>query len=382
MRIEILGDPAGARVQFEHALQAQCSALSVALQVGAPSPDVSVVFPPTGPHWTTADKASTAYGHLAQARHGVLPVIDEALEASKLPGDIAQFNAFQSGLWKTAWTDGLVDEVLSLGWQRRRERRVFISYKRGDSGPVARQLHDALTDRGYVTFLDDVSIGKGLDFQRELRWWLTDADAMIVLATANFPKSQWCMEEINSAKSAGVGLLGVAWPHLPSDSIMEAIDSDQQLRLQASDFMAAARASSLPELTDEALTRVLAHTARQRAMSIRLRLEDLVPLATRMLLPAGGSLVPASAAGDFTFHDAMGDEHFIRLLPFRPDARAVHDAFSTSPPHIHTGCFYSECDELDPRARALRWLADGRMDPSTPPRRTRVWAYVGEKELT
>lgn len=380
MQIEILGDNSDLRSSFERALADQCAALSIDLQLAGSAPDVSVVFPPTGSAWTLVDKMSASYQHLKSAEHGVLPVVNEALEASKLPADLSRFNAFQTGIWNTAWADGLVDEVLSLGWQHRRERRVFISYKRSDSGLVARQLHDALTDRGYITFLDDVSIGKGLDFQRELKWWLNDADAMIILATTNLPNSRWCMEEINTAKSAGVGLLAVAWPGLSSGpSILDAIDLDQRLHLVTADFDGAATVQ-LSELAAEGLTKVLAHTARQRAAAVRLRLENLIPLARQALKPKNG-LVPAGEPGDFTFHDSAGSEHFVRLLPFRPDARALYEAFSSAASHQQAGCFYSECDEYDPRSQAIRWLADSRNDPTLPHRRTRIWAYVGDKEL-
>lgn len=417
MRIDLLGDPAGPRTHFEQSLRRQCGELAIELDLRdanhpadtidtTDAPAVAVVFPGTGAVWTEgqAEAAVAAYARFAEARYPVLPIVVDAPEARWLPATLSRFNAFQRGLWHHAWADGLVDEVLTLGWQRRRERRVFISYKRGDSGPVARQLYDALTARGYLTFLDDVSIPKGEEFQRELKWWLNDADVVMVLSTPGFQSSRWCVEEISAAKSGGIGLLGVVWPPEVFDNppqrafplppapppgkpvpqpVHAAIDPDQRLVLSQADFAGGpADPLWMQPLTDDGLATVMAHCARQRATAIRMRLENLIPLAEFVLKPSGG-LQPASAPGDYAFVDAQGGSAFVRLLPFRPDPRALHDVFASAGAEATVGCLYSECDVHDPRATAMRWLAAGRQGPAGAPRRsTRVWACVGDREIT
>lgn len=407
MLIEVCGDLDGLRPLFEATLRRQCAELSIGLdlvggRLGAPTVNacVTVIFPGTGTRWTASE--SDEFAHLANAGSPVLPVIDSAPEAALLPTALARFNAFQTGIWGSAWSAGLVDEVLSLGWQRRRERRVFISYKRSDSGPVARQLYDALTGRGYIVFLDDISIGKGLDFQGELKWWLNDADVLLVLVTPGFGNSKWCMQEINSAKSGGIGVLGLQWPcsvsgssptrafpsvaapsaGKPPASVATGIDADQLLSLYEADFTGA---PSDPlweqELTDDGLTKVLAHCAWQRAIAIRLRLENLIPLAQHVLKPSGG-LQPTGMPGDFTFVDSAGEDYFVRLLPFRPDARAVHEAFLSAGSQRNVGCLYSESDVNDPRAAAMRWLITGLQNDVTPPRRRRIWTCMGDKDVS
>ena len=411
MRIDLLGDPAGPLAHFEPALRRQCSELAIDLDLGeagagASAPAVAVVFPGRGAVWTEGQAGESTeglYARFAEARYPVLPIVVDASEARWLPAALSGFNAFQTGLWRHAWAEGLVDEVLSLGWQRRRERRVFISYKRSDSGPVARQLYDALTARGYLTFLDDVSIPKGEEFQRELKWWLNDADVVMVLSTPGFQSSRWCVEEISAAKSGSIGLLGVVWPAEvfgdppprafpqppappPGNPVLQpvhaAIDADQRLELKQADFTGGpADPLWAQPLTDDGLATVLAHCARQRATAIRMRLENLIPLAEYVLKPSSG-LQPAGVPGDYAFVDAQGGSAFVRLLPFRPDPRALHDAFKSAGAQATVGCLYSECDVQDPRADAMRWLATGRQSPANAAQRTtRIWACVGDREL-
>lgn len=405
MRVRIYGDLVGQRAAFEQALQAQCMELRIDLSLktsasGPDSPAVAVVFPSSGDAWSPADMDACA--SFAAVDYPVLPVIGSADDARGLPPALARFNAFQTKPWRQAWTVGLVDEVLSYGWLHRRERRVFISYRRTDSGPVAQQLYTALTRLGYVTFLDDVSIDKGLDFQRELKWWLNDADVVVVLVTPNFENSQWCMEEINFARANIIGLLGIEWPAsvfgpnparafpvappAPAGStspapVISNIDPDQRLSLAESDFMGATvDALCEQELTLAGLERIMTHCARQRAMAIRLRLENLIPQAAKVLKPQG-SLLSAGAPGDFTFTDAAGQMSFVRVLPFRPDARAIYATFLEAGTSSQVGCLYGESDPKDPRAEALRWLASGQRGDDANAPQMRLWACQGERTL-
>ena len=113
-------------------------------------PAVAVVFPSSGSAWTSGE--AQAHAVLKAVDFPVLPVVIDAAGAGGLPEALKEYNAFQTTTWGTAWANGLVDEVLSHAWQRRHERRVFISYKRSESARAAIQLHQLLTRLGYVTF--------------------------------------------------------------------------------------------------------------------------------------------------------------------------------------------------------------------------------------
>ena len=400
MRVHIHGDAEGDRATFQAALECQCLALDVPLDlaIGADAPAVAVVFPASQPVWTAAD--TLLHPALATATYPVLPVIAKPDDAKLLPQSLRHRNAFQTELWGRYWCDGLVDEVLSHAWSHRHERRVFVSYKRKDSEPIANQIYDALTRRGYVTFLDDVSIGKGFDFQGELKWWLNDADLLLVLLSPNFEQSRWCMEEIAFAQSRSVALVAIEWPDSVYASglrfsdgtsppvrstLRDATNHDQRMQLTDidpdSDFSPSDPASLwTSELTADALHRVMALCARQRSLAIQRRLDDLIPFAEEMLKPAGQFQV-VGESGDFRFKDSDGIDHFMRVLPYRPDARSLRDTWLASGKEEVVGCFYSECDPKDPRAESLRWLADRIHEGAGPARRTRVWSYVGDREL-
>ena len=398
MLIEVHGNVAGDRRAFETALATKCLELGLPLTVidgnrgqAVSVPALIVAFPPTGSAWTAADAGTHA--DLPAVPCPVLPVIGSAPDAALLPAALRRYNAFQSNPWGGMWTDGLVDEVLSHGWQRRHDRRVFISYKRTESGPVANQLYESLTRLGYVTFLDDVSIDKGVDFQHELKWWLNDADVVVMLFTPNFENSKWCMEEVQFARASSIGLLAVEWPASTSTSVapaasrvVDGVDLDQRLQLTDADFIGG---SPLPlgqvQLTDDGLLGVIAHCARQRATAIRQRLDDLVPLATEVLANKNPMSAVGTTAGDYTFSKGV-DRYFVRILPFRPDASCLHDAFqaaSSSAPagYDYIGCMYSEFDALDKRARAMGWLAQSERSLGTSSAQLRVWACVGDKVL-
>jgi len=398
VRINVLGNPSGDAVPFLKALRRHCRALTIGLElVGRHnSPAVTVVFPAGLHGWTSADEGRCE--HLSNATHPVIPIVGTAPQAALLPRAVRRFNAFQQTLWGTSWYEGLIDEVLSHAWLRRRERRIFLSYKRTDSQPIANQLHDALTRRGYTTFLDDISIQKGLDFQGELKWWLNDADLLLVLLSPNFEESPWCMEEIAFAQGRAVPLVIVEWPdaaytstpfagasqapNLPS--IQRAASDEQRQKLDdapgSSDFDGPAGAPLWDcTLTDQALIRILAVCARERSKAIQRRMDDLVPFAEEMLAP--NCIYHHHSPGDFTFSYPTGQLHFVRVLPHRPTADSVKEAFSSSTNEDVAGCFYSECDPTDPRAEAIRWLSDAPRSSGGGAKESHVWAFAGDKEL-
>ena len=124
----------------------------------------------------------------------------------------------------------------------------------------------------------------------------------------------------------------------------------------------------------------MALCARERSKAILRRMEDLVPFAKEMLAPS--SVFSHQSPGDFTFSYPAGQQHFVRVLPHRPTAASLHDAYFASTVEQVVGCFYSECDPKDPRAEALRWLADApRSASGSAPKETHIWAFAGDKEL-
>ena len=102
----------------------------------------------------------------------------------------------------------LLECVGLLRWQR----RVFISYRRVESGAAALQLHDLLSGRGYDTFLDTHDIRAGEPFQEMLWNRLCDSDVLLMLDTQTYFDSKWTRHEMGRARAKGIHVLRVVWP--------------------------------------------------------------------------------------------------------------------------------------------------------------------------
>lgn len=99
----------------------------------------------------------------------------------------------------------------------RRQRRVFVSYRRVESRVAALQLHDLLVARGFDVFLDTHDIRPGDPFQEVLWHRLCDSDVMVMLDTPTYFESRWTRQEIGRARAKEIHVLRVVWPdHTPS----------------------------------------------------------------------------------------------------------------------------------------------------------------------
>lgn len=99
----------------------------------------------------------------------------------------------------------------------RRQRRVFVSYRRTESRAAALQLHDLLTARGFDVFLDTHAIRAGDPFQDVLWHRLVDSDVMVMLDTPTYFDSRWTRHEIGRARAKEIQVLRVIWPeHTPT----------------------------------------------------------------------------------------------------------------------------------------------------------------------
>jgi hypothetical protein len=99
----------------------------------------------------------------------------------------------------------------------RRQRRVFVSYRRSESRTSAMQLHDLLTARGFDVFLDTHDIRPGEPFQDVLWHRLCDSDVMVMLDTPTYFESKWTRQELGRARAKEIHVLRIVWPeHKPS----------------------------------------------------------------------------------------------------------------------------------------------------------------------
>jgi hypothetical protein len=94
----------------------------------------------------------------------------------------------------------------------RKNRKIFISYKRSESSNVAIQLYEALERNNFDVFLDTHSIDKGEEFQEELWHRMTDCDVVLMLNTKGFLESKWCKYELEKAHLKRIGIVHLIWP--------------------------------------------------------------------------------------------------------------------------------------------------------------------------
>lgn len=94
----------------------------------------------------------------------------------------------------------------------RKQRKLFISYRRTDSRQVALQLFGFFEERNFDVFLDSHSIPRGVDFQNNLFHRMMDCDAVLLLDTKDFLGSDYCKEELEKAITNRIGILRIKWP--------------------------------------------------------------------------------------------------------------------------------------------------------------------------
>lgn len=118
----------------------------------------------------------------------------------------------------------------------RRQRRVFVSYRRLESRAAAMHIHDLMAARGFDVFLDTHDIRPGDPFQDVLWHRLCDADVVIMLDTPGYFESKWTRQEIGRARAKEIHVLRVVWPgHTPS----KLTDMAETIYLEPADLLGA-----------------------------------------------------------------------------------------------------------------------------------------------
>ncbi|HET6434265.1 MAG TPA: toll/interleukin-1 receptor domain-containing protein [Xanthomonadaceae bacterium] len=174
--------------------------------IDARLPVVAVFFGGAG----EASRPHPALRRLLEDSIQVIPVVSDVhCVSDQIPEELQHVNALARGTLGVVRLATLVLESFRL---LRRERRLFISYKRSDSQLVANQLYDALDAQGFDVFIDVRSVPPGVDFQAELWHRLADSDVVVLLDTPGFRESRWTTEELARANATNIQILHVLWP--------------------------------------------------------------------------------------------------------------------------------------------------------------------------
>ena len=200
----------------------------------------------------------------------IIPVFfNDGAFYEEIPEVIQKMNGKQ---YKTESVNRFANYALESLRLLRENRKLFISYRRTDSTPVANQLFDALVRNNYDVFLDAYSIGAARNFQEELHHRLSDCDVLIQLYTENFKKSDWCIEEIVAANQKQIGVVEIVWPGQKLDVHNHLCEP---ILLKPEDFEGGFKdASSV--LTNATLNKVLLIVESVRARNMAARQDNLV----------------------------------------------------------------------------------------------------------
>lgn len=236
-----------------------------------------------------------ADGILSSLIHEHLPIIPVVTDLNKFSAQVPQVLRFSNGMaLSSAGTEleALAAVVLECLGLLRRQRRVFISYRRVEAANAALQLHDVLGGAGFDVFLDTHDVRPAEDFQAVLWHRLCDSDVVVMLDTPGYFASQWTAAELGRALSKKISILGVVWPdHTP--------ERQMQLRepiyLNANDLEGADG-----PLSFTAVERIREAVERLRSRSLAIRHTALAGAVSSAVMEIGGSFAGVGPYRAFT----------------------------------------------------------------------------------
>ncbi|AWD69974.1 toll/interleukin-1 receptor domain-containing protein [Acinetobacter schindleri] len=225
------------------------------------------------------DKSKTQYlSNLIDESIVIIPVVQSnELVPTELPDVISHINALPINE-----TNNNIERLVSIIFENfrflRKERKVFISYRRIDAQGVADKLYDILDANGFDVFLDTRSVPPAQNFQDQLWHRMTDSDAVILLDTPRFRTSRWTKDELMFANENNIHILHILWPQQMEEGIAS---FNEFIKLAPKDFkMKGLSRSGIPytgkNITKKTLKNIVIKTEQLRARAISLRYKYLV----------------------------------------------------------------------------------------------------------
>lgn len=286
-------------------------------------------------------------------------VIPVASTEDRVPDEIpAELRFLNCHLSDRGGADRLNSTVLECLGLLRRQRRVFLSYRRNEARAAALQLFDALSSRGYEVFLDTHGVARAVDFQEALWHKLCDVDVMVMLETPTYFKSRWTREEFGRALAKNIGVLRVQWPDT-TPSIDTQTCSRVEIIPQEVDTITGA-------LAPATLDRIADQLERFRSLSFAVRRISAMTQLTAAVESIQGRVL--GVGSHFTMHVQLpsGDDLSVTPVIGVPDSNSLHEAMvrangqPTAVLYDHVGVLPSWNDHLQwlgqniPRAYWIR----------------------------
>jgi TIR domain len=290
----------------------------------------------------------------------VIPVLDSlAAFSESVPRELAPLNGWEwSGPDAARRLARILLEMLGI---EDRQRRVFISHKRGDGLWAAEQLHDELSHHKFTPFIDRFAIREGERFQDEIADALEDQAFLLLLETPTAHDSKWVFDEVEYALSHGMGILILRWPGDP-----EPVPGSQGVpRLHLSPADVEQDTHGFDVLTNAALARVLAAVEAAHAVGIVRRRRMLTCSVEEAARAAGCTCVQEGAWRLIVEH--AGGSTLVELTPRLPSAEDLQRLDEARAGHVT-----EPAGMLVHSARILRAPLKGHLG----------WVMAGKHKLT
>lgn len=240
------------------------------------------------------------------------------------------------------------------------ERRVFLSYFRNESTPLAVQLHTALAQARFDVFLDRFTVPPGVDFQKRLEEDLGDKAFLVLIESPGLRSSPWVEHEIAYAHAHRIGILAVTLPGTAAAELVPSIDEAFRVRFDADDVLATG------ELKEIAMKRLLERVEIAHARELRRRREQLIGSLRDKLFVDGCT---CDSVGDWAvLATAPGRKSAVFLItPRRPrpeDLYALHvvhlNASAAAGAELSAAVVHETEHIAEEQLALLKWIGEPR----------------------
>lgn len=234
----------------------------------------------------------------------------------------------------------------------KRQRRVFISYRRTESRNAAIDLHDLLISRGFDVFLDTHDIRPGEPFQEVLWHRLCDSDVLIMLDTPTYYESKWTRHELGRARAKEIHVFRIVWPEHKSD---RQLSLSETVHLDRNDLTA--DGSIVLERAEE----IALGVERLRSRSVAARFMSMTGRFRAAVEQVGGTIEGIGAHRAISVRLEEGEMIWAYPVIGIPTAETLHDIASKAIKAAQQGVpvlVYDDIGIRDTWIDHLQWLDD------------------------
>lgn len=302
--------------------------------------------------------ANAPVANVDELMHRAIPVIpvvaDITMVSREIPAVLRSLNCLD---YSNGGMQRVVTALLECVGLLPRQRRVFLSYRRGEARDAALQLFEALSARLFDVFLDTHKIGIAEDFQAMLWHNLCDSDVLVMLDTPTYFDSRWTSAEFGRALAKGVSVLRIGWPGCTPSRRIETANSIELTQGEID--------PDTGKLTDQMINRICQRLESLRVESHAVRNVNLVSNLRKAIEQIRGEFVGVGAHKAVQIKLPDGREIVVHSAIGVPTSRTLHDASVNSPNqsvaviYDHIGLhprWLAHLDWLGSHVSSVRWV--------------------------